>query len=392
MWVFIGKIAEGATKMEPSLKSKLPVRIQFKSPWIALLLCLLGGEPRKLYKRVMVRPFKCIITYEKQIKKFYELLLHINGTVVLNSQLVTIWKKTLRETFESETLGFETRETSDKAIYEILKATSALKGHFKKVGDVVSERQEVNEGIDDSQENGESIHEDDDGSAKLVSESSEPAKGDEPLPDSEEKSPPECTCLKDAKEHIGLLVKLMEGADGLDGDLTELTALRKKIVDGQLQRITFEDLWLLYQVGDIVVSSLSDRQAYRVLQVSGGRPRMVSSIDMDSDSEKVDLEPPQEYPKRGSKFSPFVINLVKLVFDGEDVGPAQHQIVIYEFEDNKLITELEVYPLRLAKEYESLRTKLVERGKFFVRLASIEHMRYSGLSVGEEQEEVSRNS
>ncbi|MCJ1382834.1 hypothetical protein MMC17_005947 [Xylographa soralifera] len=372
-----GTIAtEALPKSDIPQSSKLPVRIGFESPWISMLLYQLAGKSSDTESfGVLMRPFKPIIAYEKQIRKFVELLGKADTTITSNKELVATLNKTLKEAVGPQEAGFD--EISDIKTYSLLRDMESLQGHFRTIDDVVSGDPNEN---DESEEDGQSVNVADPrttngGNSKSI-DGQDMSKKDKDAQNGEKEvhSGWECTCLKDAKEHFQLLIKLM------DEYLIDLINMRGDVVSGKLQKIGFENLWLLYQTGDIVVSSQADHQAYRVLQVSGGRPLMVPYID--------GIDEPQGTDRKGFKNSPLTINLVKLDFDGINLGPVQEQREIREFEEEIPITKLEVYPINLAKNSTRLRSDLVERGRKFVRLAKIEHMQYSGLNVGEPQEEV----
>jgi hypothetical protein len=74
--------------------------------------------------------------------------------------------------------------------------------------------------------------------------------------------------------------------------------------------------------------------------------------------------------------------------DGKEYGAVPKVIKISPYQDLRPITLLEVYPLKFSPRLES---KLIQRGKKFVKLAGVAHKKYKGLSIKEEtvrQEEV----
>ena len=190
-----------------------------------------------------------------------------------------------------------------------------------------------------------------------------------------------CTCPQDAKNDLQLLVRF------INEGLGELISLRENTAEGKLQKIAFEHLWNLYQPGDIVVSSRSDVQAYKVIHISGGWPLMVGQ-----DSFAMAGVPAQSKHPPGVqakfKYSPSIIDCVRIDFDGEKFGPVQTKVEICEFDEERVIRKLGVYCLRFAEDETQLESTLVNRGQYFVELASVKHKKYSGLSMGETQEEV----
>lgn len=379
-------------KSEVSTGSKVLVRLGIRSPWIEMLLYQLAGWSTERYAGILVRPFKPIVAYERQIRKYAEILDNTSVTITSNKELVATLKNIWKEAFVDESSGPDNEEINDSDIFVRLKNNVLLQGHFDKIDDIVSRNENPASEVSDDSETEKSRQMSMatgldreapkfNGFPKETSKDGDIAKKtDEGIPTERE-----CTCLKDAKDHIRLLVQLM------DEYLSDLITIRRNIVSGKLKKIAFKDLWLLYQTGDLVVSSRSDRQAYRVVQVSGGRPLMAQSLDLPGKDEPYVGEVDQDSPdiNNRSRNSPFTINLVNLESDGQKLGPVQHQVIVREFDDEIAIRKLEVYPLNLAKDSNQVKEDLVERGKFFVTLAKIAHMRHSGLSFGEPQEEVS---
>lgn len=87
--------------------------------------------------------------------------------------------------------------------------------------------------------------------------------------------------------------------------------------------------------------------------------------------------------------SPFVIDCVRFDFDGEKLGPVQDTISIFEYEEDRTITTLDVYPISYAEKEEELTKALLNRGRRFAAYRAFKHKRYEGLSLSEPQEEVS---
>ena len=342
--------------IETPLNSETPassgdlVRFCTRSPWIGLLLYQLAGWPSGW--SVMIRPFKPLITYEKQIRNYADLVSKINVSIISNTELVRTLNNVFKKALEIKDSRFGGFDLSNTDTFQYLVNSRTLEGHFAKIKDKVSGNQDPHS-TDEAIVGNEDI-----------------AKGAvKPNP-----STGRCTCLADAAVHLKLLVKFM------DDYLGDLSALRRNIVSGELNKIAFKDLWLFYQTGDFVLSSRPDRQAYRVLQVNGGRPLMIREF-ADLDLEYLDS-------RKQSGLSSLTIDLVKLEYDGQNLGPVQEKVIVHPFNGEIAIGTLEVCPLNLIGEKEQLEKHLKERGELFVRLARIAHMRYSGLSAGEPQEEV----
>ena len=190
-----------------------------------------------------------------------------------------------------------------------------------------------------------------------------------------------CTCLKDARDHLRLLVET------IDLHLGSLLTLRNAIRDRSLSKIRFEHLWHLFQPGDLVVTSKQPYQAYRVIHASGGRPLLTTKEVL------LDDRPIQERQifRRQSQLSPFKIDCVRFDFDGEKFGPVQDTISIFEYEEDRMITKLDVYPMTYAEKEEEVMNSLLDRGRRFAEYRDFKHRRYDGLSLSEPQEEVSKS-
>lgn len=87
--------------------------------------------------------------------------------------------------------------------------------------------------------------------------------------------------------------------------------------------------------------------------------------------------------------SPFNIDCVRFDFDGEKFGPVQDTIKIFEYEDDRLISKLDVYPIVYAEREVEVSKTLLDRGRRFAVYRDFQHKRYEGLSLDNPQEEVS---
>ena len=133
-----------------------------------------------------------------------------------------------------------------------------------------------------------------------------------------------------------------------------------------------------------MVTSRQPRQAYRVIHVSGGRLLLMTK-DFESGNKDAEARPTL---RRHSQMSPFNIDCVRFDFDGETFGPVQNTISIHEYEEERIITNLEIYPIGYAEDEETLLKALLDRGRRFTAYQEFQHRRYEGLSLTEPQEEV----
>ncbi|KAH8805361.1 hypothetical protein F5884DRAFT_799090 [Xylogone sp. PMI_703] len=154
------------------------------------------------------------------------------------------------------------------------------------------------------------------------------------------------------RAHIRCLIEV------LDTDLSFL----KNIKNGKLEEIAFQDLWHLFQPGDIIFNntSKSDKEAHMVMS-TGIRDSVANNS------------------------SHFVIDCFHYDYDGQGFGPIQTSIEIPAYEGNREIQSLPVLPSQFLPDVHSRRDYLKERGLRFVKVTnshSISHFYYSGATLG----------
>ena len=343
-------------------------RLTFRSPWPLILIELLSGE-MITENQTWIYPFKHLVLYEKQIRKFVELLNVTQMDGVEPKDLPHSLSRIVSEVVRILGPKREEVEYSDSYVSNILQKRRALNNHYEKVKSSSPEDQE------ELEENNQA--EPDLSSTSPVAEPSINLAPKENLVP--EESLYVCTCLKDARDHLQLLVNT------IDSHLSSLLILHKAIRHREISKIKFEYMWHLFQPGDVVVTSKKPCQAYRVVHVSGGRPLLTTTdvVDRDNAAEsRLTL-------RRQSQISPFSIDCVRFDFDGEKFGPVQDTICIQEYEEERIITKLDVYPIYYAERGENLSKTLINRGRCFAEYSKFQHKRYQGLSLSEPQEEVS---
>ncbi|KAK4448913.1 hypothetical protein QBC34DRAFT_300198 [Podospora aff. communis PSN243] len=137
------------------------------------------------------------------------------------------------------------------------------------------------------------------------------------------------------------------------------------------EKVVFSDLWHLFHPGGHVIRN-DGKQAYRILRVNSVPHRAVDPISRWLDKSLAKEEE-----------TPLCVECVHLDFDGKQLGPISTMFRIQRFERERLITSLEIYPLRfhpLAKPASgtpSLETdsllweQLVNRGRKFLRVSAV---------------------
>ena len=373
--VEMSNLRDGTLQSVPQFKSTDLLRFAVGSVWPWIVLVQLTGLeiPQGLY--VWKFPFK-FIAFIDQFRKYLNALNKIENTRVPPDELPKILNEIASDIIAGDDDDSKDHETVDTNTEHILKSLSYFDKHFEKSAAIAKQCQE--NGDKDSQIGAkEDISEP---TEEVLEHTAERANGVCDAIDS--KLNIFCTCLSAAREDLQVFVNLM------DNYLNDSIALRQKLLDGLAQTIKFNQLWHLFQPGDLVVSSRVDSmQAYRVIHVSGGRPQLVPGLKT---GHKLYATLPDSVGdlSRQSDISPFTIDCIRFDFDGEMFGPVHEVITIDEFDDERFIKDLKIFPLRFADNPESIKSNLTTRGKLFVKFAGVQHVRYSGLTVEEPREEV----
>jgi hypothetical protein len=151
----------------------------------------------------------------------------------------------------------------------------------------------------------------------------------------------------------------------LDNELSSLVQDQRRIEAGSVEKLPFLHLWHLFKPGQTIITNDPELQAYRVLQVTGGRKQMRDGKDKATHKAKI---------------SDLTIDCFHLDFDGQEFGPIPAVIKIKPYEGSRAIRQLPAYPLSLAAEPD-LAQVLTKRGKKFEEMVEASHRKYSGLSL-----------
>ena len=187
----------------------------------------------------------------------------------------------------------------------------------------------------------------------------------------------------------------------MDEDMKELFSVKEKISNGTLRDIAFDFLWLLFKPGDLIFTSSSQRRAYRVLHVTGGRA-ILDIGEQPPLNNRSSIKPTRSWERHEdqaitpsqSKNTPFIIDAFYVDFDGDGFGPVPRRFVIQEYEGEVPINTLPAFPAVFEEDVQETEKMLIKRGRRFIKMAGVAHKRYSGLSAREPsiadwQEEVS---
>ncbi|KAI0536997.1 hypothetical protein GGR58DRAFT_473532 [Xylaria digitata] len=152
----------------------------------------------------------------------------------------------------------------------------------------------------------------------------------------------------------------------------EIKEKQDRFKNHHCRTVPFADIPLLFNPGDAVVSK-DQKQAFRVTRVSCTRHRV-------KDRNEIGLSFWKDESKVEFEDDPVFVHCIYVDFDGKQMGPVSRLFSIRRFDDEKEITSLPILPIQYAKE-DGLQERLVERGKVFLKLASIRHMHYTGLAL-----------
>lgn len=173
--------------------------------------------------------------------------------------------------------------------------------------------------------------------------------------------------------------------------------LQSRVEAGLLTRIAFEDLWYLFQPGEVLYEEVwGYQQLLRTYSVTGGQLRRRNPTRQEHDSNPRVVGTHRFHPHRSSDseddstdedsfvwgigtWSPFKIDCFEMEFDGLSIGPVNSCKKIKHYSGEIKITDLPIYPLRFHKQRGEIAAKLEARGKDFI--SSYGHRMYNGLTL-----------
>ena len=152
------------------------------------------------------------------------------------------------------------------------------------------------------------------------------------------------------REHLDLLVN-----DMLQEDMWKLIKETEDLENEN--QITWPLIWTLFPYGSIVIAKEGDghEQAYEILTT--------------------------EYKNEEDSPLFYDIKCQYIQFDGVQFGFQERYRTIPYFTGKKCITDLDVYPLRLAKRVDHLRKTLIERGKKVLSYQDVHHVQIKPATV-----------
>lgn len=321
---------EGDSVAQLLPRKEMPERIRINSQPVLAILADITGEKWGGAPKVLLRPYKLLVAYEKQIQERLDFLKKLWSKRPKPEDVTT--SASAVTTYEPETL-----EDDDVNLYE----DNYYPGQQDDAFSILSHEQKIKRKID-------------------------------------------LTTTYDALQDLTCLVEFM------DKDL--LPVVKQYMPESTHGNIYFRDLWYLYQPGDWVIlderrgkrfspdagpgderpssqpGNLGDRAAtiWRVLETAGGRPK---------------LSAPNKYERNrppSSEVSPFCVRCYRLDYDGDRFGPIWVDFDFQPWQGERRIEQLDIVPMRLTKDATEKRDRYVKRGKQFMDLTTPQHRVYSG--------------
>ncbi|KAH7110741.1 hypothetical protein EDB81DRAFT_954032 [Dactylonectria macrodidyma] len=181
-------------------------------------------------------------------------------------------------------------------------------------------------------------------------------------------------------QHLQCLVDFMAK------HLHEIPALREQIKSKQIDSISFDDLWHLFNPGDIILnrasSGKSEQLAYQVFTVTKGRRNMK---EVHINIKKVQSERPKSTGRRDR--NDLQLQCFSLDYDGAKMDTREEMLYIKPFEGKKRIADLDYYPMAFAADKDVVENHLLERARRFID-GRYGHGRCDGITARFEMEHV----
>ena len=177
-------------------------------------------------------------------------------------------------------------------------------------------------------------------------------------------------------EYKNLLQDLRLLTKFLDEDLKSTYDLRRAIRDGTAPEIEYADLWHLFKLSDVVVTRSNRSQAFRVVNFTGGREPLIHRMDEEKDRTR---------PVDG-----FAVDCCTVQFDGSEYVPKLHKFSIRRFNGRQPIRSLEVYPLELDSDSDTLREEMLSQGRQYLEMMrpAFRHRMFRGRTLDESPQEL----
>ncbi|KAL9007861.1 MAG: hypothetical protein Q9180_009566, partial [Flavoplaca navasiana] len=118
------------------------------------------------------------------------------------------------------------------------------------------------------------------------------------------------------------------------------------------ENITFESLWMIFNPGDLVITTQNGRQV---------AAKLTDAMNYSGEHERVHR-----------------LKCEMIHWNGSSIGWVTHWFDIPEFAGMRKINELPVYPLHFHRNVERITRELIDNGKAYYRLLGVSHKHYRG--------------
>ncbi|ORY18242.1 hypothetical protein BCR34DRAFT_596465 [Clohesyomyces aquaticus] len=195
--------------------------------------------------------------------------------------------------------------------------------------------------------------------------------------------------------------------DFIKNELHDILMLREKIRDGTLKTIQFEDLWHMFEPGELIWSTDNGHdQIYKVYSTTGGQIQRRSRTRFElqelehiknratywreppktNDEEQEIIEQLTREEASGiGTWTSYKVDCYTMEFNGEHFGPVEACKKIRHYVGERQITTLPMFPVRFHPQANDLLRRMELRGKRFITSAG--HKSYEGRTLAFRREE-----
>jgi hypothetical protein len=165
----------------------------------------------------------------------------------------------------------------------------------------------------------------------------------------------------------------------VETELGSYLDIQDKIAAGTLERIAFEDLWYLFQPGEMLFfPQQGHEQLCRIFSFTGGQQRKRAPNRGDNITYYRDEGDVIHSGSGRGTWSPVKLDFYMMEFNGRIVGPKGGAKYIRHYAGEFKITDLPIYPLRFHKDKVAVFARLVARGNKYI--SSYGHKSYRGIT------------
>ncbi|TQN71968.1 hypothetical protein CSHISOI_03558 [Colletotrichum shisoi] len=200
-------------------------------------------------------------------------------------------------------------------------------------------------------------------------------------PESRDDSDGDTKALENKKRDIVLLRCFIDMSEKFLGSLIRL---QSNITERTMEKISFANLWFLYQPGDVIFgqepTGSKKYNAYKIFCVTGGRPCLRCQSHAQTSDHK----------QHGPSYNDLKLHCYSWSYDGSRLMPLEATKSISLFDGEKSIQDLPYFPKKLCKSNDPVVTELVARGNTFQRCL-YGHGTYNGTTLGKDPRHINED-